>query len=60
MSGVNRTGHIRLTSHPEPGEVRFPIHWGDADPAKRAGRLALLARLTAAVGRIADFSKIEG
>ena len=32
----------------------------DADPDKRAARLALLARLTAAVGRIADFSKIEG
>ncbi len=32
----------------------------DADPAKRAARLALLARLTAAVNGIADFSKIEG
>ena len=25
----NRTDHIRLTSHPEPGgKARFPIHWG--------------------------------
>ena len=32
----------------------------DADPAKRAARLGLLARLTAAVNGIADFSKIEG
>jgi glycyl-tRNA synthetase beta chain len=32
----------------------------DADPDKRAARLALLARLTAAVNGIADFSKIEG
>ncbi len=32
----------------------------DADPVKRAARLALLARLTAAVNGIADFSKIEG
>lgn len=32
----------------------------DADKDKRAARLALLARLTAAVEAIADFSKIEG
>ena len=32
----------------------------DSDPAKRAARLALLARLTAAVNGIADFSNIEG
>ena len=32
----------------------------DADQAKRAARLALLGRLTAAVNAIADFSKIEG
>ncbi|UAK24968.1 glycine--tRNA ligase subunit beta [Sphingomonas nostoxanthinifaciens] len=32
----------------------------DADPAKRAARLALLARMRAAVHRVADFSKIEG
>jgi glycyl-tRNA synthetase beta chain len=32
----------------------------DADPAKRAARLALLTRMRDAVHRVADFSKIEG
>ncbi|WP_033925181.1 glycine--tRNA ligase subunit beta [Sphingomonas sp. 35-24ZXX] len=32
----------------------------DADPAKRAARLGLLARFRSAVHRVADFSKIEG
>lgn len=32
----------------------------DADPARRAARLALLARMRAAVHQVADFSKIEG
>ncbi len=32
----------------------------DADPAKRAARLGLLARLRAAVHQVADFSRIEG
>ncbi len=32
----------------------------DPDPAKRAARLALLARFRAAVHQVADFSKIEG
>ncbi len=32
----------------------------DADPAKRAARLDLLARFRAAVHNVADFSKIEG
>ena len=32
----------------------------DADPAKRAARLALLARFRAAVHNVADFSRIEG
>ncbi len=32
----NRTEHIRLTSHPSPGEKsRFPIRWGAADPHVR-------------------------
>ena len=44
MSGVNRTGHIRLTSHPAPGEVRFPIHWGAADPAKRGALIGTVTR----------------
>jgi len=32
----------------------------DADPAKRAARLALLGRVRAAVHQVADFSRIEG
>jgi len=32
----------------------------DADPARRAARLGLLARIRDAVHRVADFSKIEG
>ena len=32
----------------------------DPDPAKRAARLALLARVRAAVHQVADFSRIEG
>ncbi|WP_428970703.1 glycine--tRNA ligase subunit beta [Sphingomonas sp. Xoc002] len=32
----------------------------DADPAKRTARLALLARVRAAVHTVADFSRIEG
>ncbi|MDR7103210.1 glycine--tRNA ligase subunit beta [Croceicoccus sp. BE223] len=32
----------------------------DADPVKRASRLALLARFVAAVHKVADFSRIEG
>ncbi|HEX8381854.1 MAG TPA: glycine--tRNA ligase subunit beta [Sphingomonas sp.] len=32
----------------------------DPDPAKRAARLALLARVRAAVHNVADFSRIEG
>jgi glycyl-tRNA synthetase beta chain len=32
----------------------------DPDPVKRAARLAMLARVRAAVHRVADFSRIEG
>ena len=32
----------------------------DPDPAKRAARLALLARVRDAVHTVADFSRIEG
>jgi glycyl-tRNA synthetase beta chain len=32
----------------------------DEDPATRANRLALLARIRAATGQVADFSKIAG
>src|SRR5580692_6054391 len=36
MNRSNRTEHIRLTSHPEPGaKLRFPIEWGAATPRER-------------------------
>jgi GTP cyclohydrolase II len=37
MNTPNRTTHIRLTSHPEPGTAatRFPIRWDAADPRER-------------------------
>jgi GTP cyclohydrolase II len=36
MSLPNRTEHIRLTSHPEPGaKLRFPIKWGAATARER-------------------------
>ncbi|MGL4242562.1 MAG: GTP cyclohydrolase II, partial [Beijerinckiaceae bacterium] len=44
MTGVNRTGHIRLTSHPEPGEARFPIDWGAADAARRGPLIGTVSR----------------
>ncbi len=44
MSGVNRTGHIRLTSHPEPGEQRFPILWGAETAAARGPLIGTVSR----------------
>ncbi|WP_375461684.1 GTP cyclohydrolase II, partial [uncultured Enterovirga sp.] len=37
MTTPNRTQHIRLTSHPEPGAAigRHPVQWGVADPRER-------------------------
>jgi GTP cyclohydrolase II len=37
MNTPNRSTHIRLTSHPEPGAstTRFPIRWGAATPRER-------------------------
>ena len=36
MNRSNRTEHIRLTSHPEPGaKLRFPVQWGAATARKR-------------------------
>jgi GTP cyclohydrolase II len=36
MNRSNRTEHIRLTSHPEPGvKLPFPIHWGEATARER-------------------------
>jgi len=36
MTTINRSTHIRLTSHPgAQAPVRFPIRWGDPDPRRR-------------------------
>lgn len=42
MNSQNRTTHIRLTSHPEPGSAatRFPIHWGAEDATARGPVIA--------------------
>jgi len=41
----NRTDHIRLTSHPEPGgKSRFPIRWGAADPHARGPIIATVSQ----------------
>jgi len=46
MMSVNRKGHIRLTSHPEPGtaSTRFPVHWGAADPRERGPVIGTVSR----------------
>lgn len=45
MTG-NRKGHIRITSHPEPGAAsnRHPIQWGAPDPAKRGPVIGTVSR----------------
>jgi GTP cyclohydrolase II len=41
----NRTDHIRLTSHPEPGgKARFPIQWAAADPHVRGPIIATVSQ----------------
>ncbi len=41
----NRTDHIRLTSHPEPGgKARFPIHWGAPTARERGPIIATVSR----------------
>ncbi len=41
----NRTDHIRLTSHPEPGrKSRFPIHWGAPDAHARGPIIATVSQ----------------
>ena len=42
MTSQNRTSHIRLTSHPEPGSAaaRFPIQWGASTPQERGPVIA--------------------
>jgi GTP cyclohydrolase II len=45
MTGAHRTGHIRLTSHPNPaGKARFPISWGAATAALRGPIIASVSR----------------
>jgi len=45
MSNPNRSTHIRLTSHPGAGSpVRFPIHWGAADPRARGPVVASVVK----------------
>ncbi|WP_024513906.1 GTP cyclohydrolase II [Bradyrhizobium sp. Tv2a-2] len=45
MSSSNRTDHIRLTSHPEPGgKPVFPIHWGAADARARGPIIGTVSR----------------
>jgi GTP cyclohydrolase II len=45
MNTPNKTGHIRLTSHPEPTAVaRRPIVWGAKDPATRGPLIATTTR----------------
>jgi GTP cyclohydrolase II len=42
---ANRTDHIRLTSHPEPGgKARFPIHWGAATARQRGPIIGTVSR----------------
>ena len=45
MNRSNRTDHIRLTSHPEPGgKHAFPIHWGAADARERGPIIGTVSR----------------
>ena len=45
MSRSNRTEHIRLTSHPEPGgKPAFPIHWDAPDARSRGPIIGTVSR----------------
>ena len=46
MTTPNKTGHIRLNSHPEPGtaSLRFPIQWDAPDGAARGPIIATVTR----------------
>jgi GTP cyclohydrolase II len=45
MTRSNRTDHIRLTSHPDPGaKVHFPIHWGAATARERGPIIGTVSR----------------
>jgi len=45
MNRSNRTEHIRLTSHPEPGaKLQFPIRWGAATAHERGPVVGTVSR----------------
>ncbi len=46
MTTPNKTSHIRLTSHPEPGTgaSKFPIRWDAETPAERGPIIATVTR----------------
>ncbi len=45
MTRANRTDHIRLTSHPDPGaKVRFPIRWGAPTARERGPIIGTVSR----------------
>ena len=45
MTTPNKSGHIRLTSHPGAGSaVRFPLEWGAADPRVRGPVVGSVSR----------------
>src|SRR5271168_3378963 len=45
MNRSNRTEHIRLTSHPEPGaKLPFPIQWGAASARERGPIIGTVSR----------------
>lgn len=41
---INRPGHIRITSHPEPQARRWPLRWGAATPAERGPVIGSVTR----------------
>ena len=52
---------LALSALREPVDSFFEaVHVNDEDLAVRANRLALLSRIRAATGQVADFSKIAG
>jgi GTP cyclohydrolase II len=45
MNRSNRSDHIRLTSHPEPGaKSQFPIHWGAKTAQERGPIIGTVSR----------------
>ena len=45
MNTSNKSGHIRLTSHPGRGPAtRFPVRWGAADPRERGPVIGTVSR----------------